>query len=222
MRRRTLPILLVVGALALTGCSDDADVADDAQTEPEPTATVTVTETETVTETPPPDDTATSPAGGSTSGDDVAALNFARCDGDRFSIGYPEDWNTNDPEGPAEACRVFHPGEVAVEPHGEDLHWAVSVYVDAVEYERARGSEPQGEVLEERELTIDGNDAVYREVISDGSAMMPEGETSATYIVDLDGEILVATTSTVGDTDYERDKEILERMITEELTFTTG
>lgn len=219
MRRRSLLSLLVVGALALAGCADDAGTPDDAQTEP--TATVTETVTETETETAPPDDAGTSPASPSPTEEDVAAMTFATCEGDRFTIGYPADWQTNEPEGEIEPCRVFHPGEVDLEEGTEaGLHYAATVYVDAVAYEDARGSDPQGEVLEERELTVDGRDAVFREVRSDGQALVPEGEIGATYIVDLDGEIFVASTYTVGDTDYERDKEILERMVTEEITFT--
>lgn len=212
MRHRNLLVLSTIGALALAGCGGD-EAADTAQSEPEPAVTETVTETETTTET---ETDAESPAEG-----DVGAMEFTACEADTYTVGYPADWNTNDPDGAVDACRVFHPGEIDVEPQQDmDLHYAVSVYVDAVAYEDARDAEPGGELLEERELTVEGQDAVYREVRSDGRGLTPEGETSATYIVDLDGEILVATTYTVGETDYERDKAVLERMVTEELTLT--
>ena len=232
MRHRNLLIATTIGALAVAGCGGDEDPGT-AQTEPEPTvtdtATVTETETETVTETETGTGTETEPptetgsSAGSPSEGDVAALSFATCETDDYTIGYPQDWNTNDPDGAVDACRVFHPGEIDLEPQQDmDLHYAASVYVDAVAYEDARDAEPGGELLEERELTVGGRDAIYREVRSDGRALTPEGETSATYIVDLDGEILVATTYTVGETDYERDKAVLERMVTEELSLSTG
>lgn len=220
MRHQKLLIVSVVGALALAGCGDAGD-GDPAQTEPEPTVTdtETVTETETTTETTTETETVTeteTPTEG-----DVGAMTFASCEADRYTIGYPQGWNTNDPGGAAEACRVFHPGDIDLEENTEiGLHYAVVAQVDAVAYEDARDAEPQGEVLEERELTVDGHDAIYREVRSDGEAIVPEGAISATYIVDLDGEIFTASTYTVGDTDYERDKQVLERMVTEELSFT--
>lgn len=225
---RTPLALALVGALALAGCGDGEPDADTGQTEPD----ATITGSPDPSPSPDddltvPDDPATtpepSPTGADGTGEDVSAIAFSTCEAEDYSIGYPADWNTNDPDGAVDACRVFHPGEIDIEPNQDmDLHYAASVYVDAVAYEDARGGEPGGEVLEERELTVDGHDAFFREVRSDGRALMPEGETSSTYIVDLDGEILVAVTYTIGETDYERDKEILERMVTEELTLTTG
>ncbi|MEX0836187.1 MAG: hypothetical protein WD010_08860 [Nitriliruptor sp.] len=70
-----------------------------------------------------------------------------------------------------------------------------------------------GEELDRREVTVADRDAVVIERRSEGEALLPEGEESYTYIVDLDGSILVAATSSVGDTDHDRDQEILDRMM---------
>ncbi|MFW6010204.1 MAG: hypothetical protein ACOC9I_02670, partial [Actinomycetota bacterium] len=48
---------------------------------------------------------------------------------------------------------------------------------------------------------------------SSGEGMIPEGEGSYGYLVDLDGQTLIASTYTVGDTDHERDKLLLDRMM---------
>lgn len=67
-----------------------------------------------------------------------------------------------------------------------------------------------------------GRSALAIESRSTGGALIPEGERSYTWTIDLDGEILVATTSSVGDTDYEHDKRILDRMVTEQLAVHDG
>jgi hypothetical protein len=158
---------------------------------------------------------------------DVGTMAFTDCEADRYTVGYPEDWNTNSEQGLLDACEVFHPGEIdePERPRDRDLHYAVSIYVDQVDLDDVDPRDVQGEVLEERETTVDGRTAVLVEYRSTGATLTPEGERSTTWTIDLDGEILVATTSSVGDTDYGRDQRILERMVTGELTIhdeTTG
>jgi hypothetical protein len=158
---------------------------------------------------------------------DVDALAFTECESDRYTVGYPEDWNTNTDEGLLEPCAIFHPGPIdePEQPRDRDLHYAVSMYVDEVDLDDLDPLDAQGEILEERETTVEGRTAMLVELRSTGEGLTPEGERSTTWTIDLDGEILVATTSSVGETDYERDKRILDRMVIEELTLheeTTG
>lgn len=229
MRRSPL-IVAMVGALALAGCGPgDGDDPLEAERTVAPTdetvtkdpvsPTPSPATTGTATEDASPGDGGAQGAGGST---DVAAMTFAECENEDYTVGYPADWNTNEPQENVDACRVFHPGEIDIEPNTEiGLHYTVSMYIDQVEFERVRDSDSPNEVLEERETTIDGRDALIREIRSTGDALLPEGERQYAYYVDLDGEMFVATTHTVGDTDYEQDKEILDRMVTEELSFSS-
>lgn len=223
--RRSALLLSAVLALGLAACEGEADIDVDASpgvtaTETVPdeateTETITATETETVTAEPTGPAATSSPADG-----DVSQLAFTDCTADRYTIGYPEDWNVNEPDDLTDECRIFHPGETetADERRDRDLHWAASVSVDAVEYEDVRDADGPDEEIDRRELTVDGRDAFVRETRSNGEALMPEGETRYAYAIDLDGETLVAVTYSVGDTDYERDKAVLDRMITEELS----
>jgi hypothetical protein len=153
-------------------------------------------------------------------GPDVDALAFIDCETDRYTVGYPEGWNTNRGQELLDACRIFHPGEIdePERPRDRDLQYAVSLYIDQVGLDDVDPLEVQGEVLDQRETTVDGRPAVLVEYRSTGETLTPEGERSTTWTIDLDGEILVATTSSVGDTDYERDQRVLERMVTDELT----
>lgn len=203
-------VFLVLTALVMAACGQP-----DGQTDPSMTAPPTVDQTSTPTErTPDP----TSPDGESTEA--VAAMTFTDCETDRYTVGYPTEWETNPDDGLLQACEIFHPGDIEVpeRPRDRDLHYAVSMYVDDVDFEdRAAGDNPN-EVIEEREATVEGRQALVLEYRSTGDALVPEDEYSYTWSIDLDGQILVANTSSVGDTDYERDKRVLDRMITEELT----
>jgi hypothetical protein len=155
---------------------------------------------------------------------DVGAMAFTECEADRYTVGYPEGWNTNSEDGLLGSCEIFHPGEIDVpeQPRDRDLDYAVSMYVDAVDFDDLDRRDNPNVILDERTMTVDGQAAVVIESRSTGEALVPEGERSTTWTIDLDGEILVATTSSVGDTDYERDKRILERMVTEELQINEG
>jgi len=155
---------------------------------------------------------------------DVDAMAFTDCETDRYTVGHPEDWNTNSDQGLLGPCRIFHPNQID-EPQrarDRDLHYAVSMYIDEVDFDDRDPSENQSEILEERETTVDGRSALRVEYRSTGEALTPQGERSTTWTIDLDGQILVATTSSVGDTDYDRDKRILDRMVTEELAVHAG
>ena len=210
--------VLTASALALAGCATDTD------TNPDPAPDVTATATPDVgptnaTPTAAPTTAAPSPT---TAADGVAALEFTTCEADAYTVGHPADWERNDPEAIADACRVFHPGPVDLpdQPQDRDLHWAVSIGIDAAAYEDVTSADPQGEVLEQRDTTVAGRDARVTEVRSDGAALVPEGEVSYGYVVDLDDRVLLAHTYSVGDTDYERDKRVLDRMMAE-LEFTS-
>ncbi|MFP4311015.1 MAG: hypothetical protein ACLFS9_03420 [Nitriliruptoraceae bacterium] len=171
---------------------------------------------------PPEETTPDDDGDGDTRGEDGTPddLAFTECVADRYTVGYPEDWNTNSTDGLLGPCEIFHPGEIDVpeQPRDRDLDYAVSMYVDEVEFDDRDPDDNLNEILEQRETTIDGRAARVLEYRSTGQALTPEGERSYTWSIDLDGEILVATTSSVGDTDYERDKRILDHMVTEELT----
>jgi hypothetical protein len=145
----------------------------------------------------------------------VAALEFAPCEAQEFTVTYPAEWETNDPGGLVAACRVFHPGPVDLpdEPQGIDLHWAASLRIDNAPFEDVTGADPTGEVLQARETTVAGRDARVTEVRADGAALVPEGERRYGYAVDLGGRTLFASTYSVGATDYERDKRVLDRMV---------
>ena len=150
---------------------------------------------------------------------DVSAMTFADGEADRYTVAYPQGWNTNREDGLLGPCELFHPGQVDVpeQPRDRDLGYAVSMYVDAVDFDELDRSDHPNETLEQRTTSVDGRPAVVIEYRSTGQTLLQEGERSTTWTIDLDGEILVATTSTVGDTDYERDQRLLERMVTEEV-----
>ena len=231
MQRSYLSLLAVV-VLGLAGCSTEEPAEDDTATEaptsPSPTddaPTDAVDEpTETETDATPDETDGEEPAGGDEADSEptgdtdaggqsdasVEDLEFTTCESDDITVDYPGSWNVHE-NADVPPCRVFHPQPIE-DFVGESQHYAARLYIDPVEFEDAAGSSG-GEELSRRETTVDGRDAVVIEAQSSGEAMLAEGERSYTYIVDLDGMILVGTTTSVGDTDYERDKQVLDRMM---------
>jgi hypothetical protein len=221
--RRLRVVTLVIGAFSLAACGQSADDGADPPSTEEPS-----TQDEVATEPATPDDDDDDAddgtgdgAGGETDVDSVA---FTDCEADRYTVGYPEDWTTNSGDGLLGPCEIFHPGDIdePERPRDRDLHHAVSMYIDQVDLADRDPSDSRNEILEERETTVDGRSALVVEYRSTGDALTPEGERSYTWSIDLDGEMLVATTSSVGETDYERDKRILDRMVTDELAIDDG
>lgn len=145
---------------------------------------------------------------------------FSECDAGRYTIGHPAEWNTNGEGGQLGLCTVFHPGEIEVpqQPRDIDLHYAAVVYVDDVNFEDVVAADNSSGLVEERQLMVDGRRAHVVEYQSTGEALTPEGEFSYTWTVDLGGQVLVASTSSVGQTDYGRDKQVLDRMVLQHLT----
>jgi hypothetical protein len=190
---RRLPLFAVAAVVALAGCTDDDPAADD------PAADDSSSDGT---------DSTDEASGGSEDGS--GELEFARCEGEDLSVDYPASWTVYE-DDVVPSCHVFHP-EPITDYQGESLHYAVRLYIDPVAFKDATGS-GLGEELSREETTVDGRDAVLIERRSEGESLLPEGERSYTYTVDLDGEILVAMTSTVGDTDHERDRRILDHMM---------
>lgn len=206
--RRILSVL-TAGALALAGCTTD-EAPDEAGSPAGTASPDTPSETAAPTTSPSPTSTPTpSPTDG------VAAMEFTPCEAQEFTIAHPVDWQTNDPGGLVAACRVFHPGPVDLpdEPQDISLHWAASLHIDNVPFEEVTGAEPTGEVLSSRDTTVAGRDARVSEVRSSGEALAPEEALRYGYAVDLGGRTLFAHTYSVGETDYERDKRVLDRMV---------
>lgn len=213
--RGPLAVTTALAALLLAACGPQPDSG---------------TTTPPIDSQPSPADSHGAPDGSDESGDgtasdeaadrDVDAMAFTECAAERYTVGHPDEWNTNPDDGLLGPCQIFHPGDIEVieRPRDIDLHYAALMYVDEVDFDERLAADNPNEVIELRETTVEGRRATVTEYRSTGQALTPEGESSYTWAVDLDGQILVATTSSVGETDYERDKKIIDRMVTEELT----
>lgn len=210
MRHGLLPILTTT-ALVLAGCTGGVDEVDDA--DPSPTTGPTAT----TSPSPEPSPTATAqPSPSPSPTGELAGLDFTDCESDDVTVPYPASWEVNDESGPLEGCRIFHPDEVDVPEQPQDigLHWAATVGIEQAAFEDVVGADVQGEVLARREATVAGRDAIVLEYRSDGSGLVPEDERRYGWAVELDdGATLVASTYSVGETDYERDKAVLDRMM---------
>lgn len=217
MRPVVCLIAVVAVALSTAACGDDDPVTDPTIFPPTPTPTAPFTTPPGVTApamppatTPPPTGAPTESPTATTTPQDPTQASFATCEAERFAIGYPEPWWVND-EHQAPPCSLYHPTRLEVAP--ENLDAAVFITVDEVPYEEVLEAEQAGQVHNSEELVIDGQRAHVIERTSTGEGLLPEGERAYTYLVDLGDATLVAATYTVGDTDFQQDRAVLDAMI---------
>lgn len=209
MRLHRQIALLATAALVLVGCSDDGP-ADPVPTD---TTTDTVTETASATDTATPTPTTGSPT--ATAAGPMASTQS--CEADRFTVSYPEGWQTNDPEVVDQACRVFHPTEIELEPGTElGFQWAAALRVENVAFDRANPTDARGyTLLDQRETTAAGQPAVVVEQrATEEAPLVPSGTRVYRWTVELDADsVLVASTYDAGEVDYELEKQVLDAMM---------
>ena len=226
---RSVPTSLTTLGLALllaTGCTD-AEAPDEAA--PSPTADASPTDGPSPTADPSPSADGSPTAEPSpttepspTAGDGLAL--GASCTNDELgvTVDHPRDWATNDGEV-LPACSVFDPGPIDLEPNteiprdlavllqGSDRQFAT--YADA-------GDEPGTRVLERRETTVGGHDAVAMllEATEDAPLLEP-GIRLYRWVIDLGVDemtavsTLLAVTYDEGEPAFEEKRRILDAMV---------
>lgn len=194
--RKSVLSLLTVVALVAIACGDgDVDTAANGT----PTGDAT---------TPPPGETQT-PDG--ENGDDIA---WATCEHpEGIQVSYPEGWHVNTGEI-LPACSAFDPEPFEVPEASEFLEAAALLSVEQVDFETITGPDARaGEVLDERDQLIDGQDALRIETESTGDALLPAGLRSTRWFVLLgENTTLTMVTHQVEGNDYERNRRVLDQM----------
>jgi hypothetical protein len=173
-----------------------------------PSSSSSATATPSPTESTSPQPTATPTA---------SVANFYRCENslEGYAVQVPQDWFANPevraPEGGDDipACRYFAPAEFEVRPNsGIPQTVAISFQlVDAI-------GPSEGTELSSSETTIDGQDALVREVeITEGEPFLPAGtRVYAVYVSLDDGGYLRFSTDSSQDGDYEEHKAVMDQM----------
>ena len=161
-----------------------------------------MTETRTVTET----------AGADADSTGEPALT-QRCDNAErgYTVRYPEGWHANRGDV-SEACSFFHPEPFELPEQTEAPDVAVSISREPVPFDQVAGESPAIRISEREETEIDGRAAVSRVTEATGDGLLPAGVRGYQYLVDLDGETMILSTYDVGDLDFERNRDVLDRM----------
>ncbi|MEC4818238.1 MAG: S-layer homology domain-containing protein [Scytonema sp. PMC 1069.18] len=138
-----------------------------------------------------------------------------RCTNDQigYAVSYPNNWQTNSGEV-VNQCEVFDSESIQLEPYTEDFDEAVYFDLEKVSFDRlANPDSRSANVISRREITIDGRQAVVIETEATGFGLLPEGRLSYKYVIDFGDRTLVATTYDVPNQDYQRNKQVLDRMV---------
>lgn len=134
--------------------------------------------------------------------------------GQGFSVSYPAGWTTNGGEV-VPACTAFDPDPFEI-PRNSEMPFDIAVVIDVEDapYETITESSRWERIVSDEPVTVDGRNARRVEAESTGEGLGPAGMRSLRYVVDLgNGRSLVATTHDVAGTDYQRNREILDRMM---------
>jgi hypothetical protein len=150
-------------------------------------------------------------------GDRVVALNQS-CTNQKigYRVDYPTGWVVNSGDVQAlEACQVFDPESAELPERSTSFDESVLIRQTEASYDRVASSEndPTARELSRQSVTINGREAVIVESESTGQALLPEGTKAYRYIVKLDDKALIASTYGVSGMQYERNKQILDRMM---------
>lgn len=141
-----------------------------------------------------------------------------QCETDAYSVRFPGDWHVaDDPED--EPCEWFNPEEFDLPEATEATEVAIHLNhpVDAPFDELvadAAESPAVDQVLRRDDVTVAGHEAVRVETVASGEALLPQGARSYTYFVaDVDGAVMVASTTSLGEGDYEENQAVLDEMM---------
>lgn len=209
--KNVLPIPLVLALAACTGLTGSSPSAEPSQPEA-PTGTASPS--------PTPDETATStasPTTGDTAPPDQELATCENPDGG-YTVSYPAEWWANerveaeDPVTDIPACAYFAPQPVELEPGTDDLS-GVAVRIEV----REGNTAPSGEVISSADVTVDGRDAVAREVeVPPQPGFVPEDSVAYEYVVELEGDrslVAAADNIQVDDATYQDARPVLDRMM---------
>ncbi len=129
-----------------------------------------------------------------------------------YAVRYPAGWHTNDGSVTA-PCSFFHPEPFELPEASEPPPLAVSISREPIALADLAGESPATRVLASEEVEVAGRPALRRETESTGDGLLPAGVHSLEYLVDLDGETLVAVTRSQSGLDFERNGEVLQQMV---------
>lgn len=149
------------------------------------------------------DDTTTS----STSGLDPV------CTADTYTVAFPRGWHTNDASD-GEPCSWFHPEEFDVPENSEAPGIAVHLRYDAVDFDFVTDpSNQSAEVLDRREVEVDGRRTVRMHTRSTGEGLLDKGVESVTWYVDTPTPVFVGATHGVAPGGIEENAPVLDQMM---------
>lgn len=128
-----------------------------------------------------------------------------------YSVRYPQGWHANAGDV-SERCSFFHPEPFELPEATEAPDLAISIGREPVAFAQVAGDDPAIRVLEREETEVDGHSAVRRETEATGHGLLPAGVRGRQYLVDLGGETLILATYDVGDLEFERNRDVLDKM----------
>jgi hypothetical protein len=122
-----------------------------------------------------------------------------------YSVTYPAAWY-------AEACARFDPAPL--QEYGRDPAIAVKVERSSVDALVRELAGPANDILDRRRVQVAGRPAVrLRMRATHDARLVPPGTLTTQYLVQLPGEVLVASASGLPGTEFATIEDVLDHMI---------
>ena len=113
------------------------------------------------------------------------------------------------------ACSAFDPEPFEI-PHDSEMPFEIAVVIGVQQRRAEEMTQPTmwDRIVSSQRLTIDGRPAWRIESEATGEGLAPPGMRSLHYAIDLgDGRSLLASTHDTSPATYQRNKEVLARMV---------
>jgi putative cell wall-binding protein len=141
-----------------------------------------------------------------------------------YTVSHPDDWATNiESIDDVPACSLFDPDADAIRAEGSTVPADIAVYLRAsdIDFAEASTANMDEELLDRRETTVDGRDAVRLEVRFTGEGAFDEGTLGTRWVIDRGDEILIGVSYDIGEPAYAEKQEVLDAMV-DSLAFDLG
>ncbi|MEL6459935.1 MAG: S-layer homology domain-containing protein [Cyanobacteria bacterium J06621_15] len=130
-----------------------------------------------------------------------------------YTVNYPVGWQTNSGDV-VKKCQIFDFRSIQLRERSEDFDEAIYFDLEKVPFERILKARSQGlREISRQETIVNNRRAVVIETESTGLALLPKGIRAYKYMIDFNDKTLVVVTYQVKSQNYQRNREVLDKMI---------
>ncbi|WGV24033.1 S-layer homology domain-containing protein [Halotia branconii] len=132
-----------------------------------------------------------------------------------YTISYPTNWQANSGQV-VNQCQVFDSKSIKLPKNSEDFDETVYIRLENISFNQLVNNTDSrtSQTLSRRQINVDDRQAVAIESEATGFGLLPKGRRFYRYLIDMNGKTLIAVTYDVPNQNYQRNKQVLDQMVT--------